>query len=261
MSAADNRIAELLDRWLASVELHARYLQLDDEAYAKVQDWPPHQRPTRWIIELARTRLGELRQEVTRRTTDGDAEFANALELMGFLTCLLGTEQVDRFIPLARAPTARKAAVECAPPGNPRRPSGEVQPPAAKSMGPAAAQPAPSKRAVPAKAGPREAVPTRPAAIGRQQARATPTAPPRKQARAKTTARPATPRQESAPVKPEVAAKVINDAVRLLNWGNEWPQLAGLVARLADRPPESEVWRILRENRAAIEAKAGQSRH
>ena len=30
MSPADKRVAELLDRWLASVELHARYLELDE---------------------------------------------------------------------------------------------------------------------------------------------------------------------------------------------------------------------------------------
>ena len=62
MSAADKRVAELLDRWLASVELHARYLELDAAAYAKVQAWPKHERPTRWVIDLARTRLNELKR-------------------------------------------------------------------------------------------------------------------------------------------------------------------------------------------------------
>lgn len=62
MAEADKRIAELLDRWLASVELHARYLELDAAAYAKVQTWPKHERPTRWVVELARTRLNELKR-------------------------------------------------------------------------------------------------------------------------------------------------------------------------------------------------------
>jgi hypothetical protein len=49
---------------------------------------------------------------------------------------------------------------------------------------------------------------------------------------------------------------VVADAVRMLNWGREWPQLAGLITRLAGRPTESEVWDILRRHRAAIEARA-----
>jgi hypothetical protein len=49
---------------------------------------------------------------------------------------------------------------------------------------------------------------------------------------------------------------VIADAVRLLNWGRHWPQLASLIARLADRPAEPEVWTILRAHRAEIEAQA-----
>jgi hypothetical protein len=52
------------------------------------------------------------------------------------------------------------------------------------------------------------------------------------------------------------SATVIADAVRLLNWGRPWPELAGLIARLADRPPEGEVWEILRRHRSEIEAQA-----
>jgi hypothetical protein len=44
--------------------------------------------------------------------------------------------------------------------------------------------------------------------------------------------------------------------VRLLNWGRPWPQLASLIARLADRPAEAEVWDILRRHRTHIEAQA-----
>jgi len=51
---------------------------------------------------------------------------------------------------------------------------------------------------------------------------------------------------------------VIADAVRMLNWGREWPQLAGLITRLAGRPAEKEVWEILRQHRATIEAQAAQ---
>jgi len=193
MSAADKRITELLDRWLASVELHSAYLELDDSAYAKVQDWPRHQRPTRWIVDLARARLSELRRELIDRRAKGDVAYAESLELMSFLTTLLGSEHVDRFIPQATG-------------------------------------------------APREDVPTAP--------RAKPAKPDS----------PATPDKPAKPVKPpkpdKAAATVIADAARLLSWGREWPHLAGLIARLADRPPEQEVWTILRTHRAAIEAQA-----
>ena len=127
MSAADKRIAELLDRWLASVELHARYLKLDDAAYASAQDWPKHQRPTKWVVELARTRLLELQQHLDERRRKGDAAFAESLELMCFLTTLLGSEHVERFIPLAvRNPRPPPAARSL--PGRPT-PASTASPP------------------------------------------------------------------------------------------------------------------------------------
>jgi len=86
--SAEQRIAELLDRWLASVELHAKYLELDAEQYARVQDWPKHQRPSRWVVELARARLLELQRHLDERRTKGDVAFAESLELMAFLTTL-----------------------------------------------------------------------------------------------------------------------------------------------------------------------------
>jgi hypothetical protein len=58
----------------------------------------------------------------------------------------------------------------------------------------------------------------------------------------------------------KVTATVIADAARLISWGREWPQLAGLIARLANRPPEVEVWKILRSHRAQIEATARRPR-
>ena len=50
--------------------------------------------------------------------------------------------------------------------------------------------------------------------------------------------------------------QVISDAIRMLEWGREWPQLAGLIARLADRPSEKDVWRVLREHKSTIETRA-----
>ena len=220
MTAAEKRIAELLDRWLASVELHTGYLDLDDAAYAKVQDWPRHQRPTRWIVDLARSRLNELRRELVDRRAKGDTGYAESLELMAFLTTLLGSEHVDRFIPQATgAPRAGATAVPAA------TPAAEA---ARAAVGPASAQPHSAEGA----AVPR-ARPARAAATGARAAKA------------------------DKPARPDKAtATVIADAARLLSWGREWPQLAGLIARLADRPSEQEVWAILRMHRATIEARA-----
>jgi hypothetical protein len=230
MGAADKRVADLLDRWLQSVELHARYLELDAEAYAKVQDWPKHQRPTRWVVELAHARLQELRRQLAERQAKQDDGFAESLELMAFLANLLGSENIERFVPLAVPPPPEpqpKATV----------PAGDASP--AK---PVAAKPAQSAPARP---------PVRPE--GERVAK-----PARK---SEATARPA-PRPPAGP-GPEAERTVISDAVRFLSWGREWPALAGLIARLANRPAEREVWAILKRNRAAIEAKVqqGHDRH
>jgi hypothetical protein len=101
VNPADKRLSELLDRWLASLELHLRYAGLDDEAYQKVQPWPPHDRPTRWVVELALQKLRQLREHHDARIEMGDVKFADALEQMGFLANLVGAQHIRRFIPLA----------------------------------------------------------------------------------------------------------------------------------------------------------------
>jgi hypothetical protein len=225
MSAADERIAELLDRWLKSVELHAGYLKLDDAAYAKAQDWPRHQRPTKWVVDLAHARLLDLKRQLADRQARGDAGFAESLELMSFLTTLLGSEHIERFIPLARETPATVAS--------------EVPDPAptvAQALHRKAA-PSPASKRAPAPA-PAAAEAPRPRAAARAPRRAAPPA-------------------ETKPEIPDaLAATVIADAVRFLGWGREWPQLASLIARLADRPSEQEIWKILRKHRGAIEAQA-----
>lgn len=267
MGAADDRVSELLDRWLASVELHARYLALDDAAYAKVQDWPRHQRPTRWIVDLARSRVIELKRQLAERGARGDSSFADALELMAFLTSLLGSEHVERFIPLAVESKAKPAVVPAAPapeskPAAPPPPPVPAVVPVAPAPPPfvpaATAQPVPTPAApepVPEK---KVATKSKPAAT-RSPVR--PTAQPRPARRAATAVperKPPAPAAAKAKAGGHDAttATVIADAVRLLNWGRHWPQLASLIARLADRPAEPEVWTILRAHRAEIEAKA-----
>ncbi len=235
MADADKRVEELLDRWMASLELHARYLKLDDAAYARVEPWPRHQRPNAWVIELARKRLLEMRALVTQRAAAKDESFAEALELMSFLANLLGSEHIERFIPLAtgkRQDTSASGTVE-----QPRiRPNPK---PAAHRGGTAAA------KAATATSGthPKVAAP-----------------PPKRTARAETVSgsRPAPQSQAPAslPALDAAGKQVIADAVRMLEWGREWPALAGLIARMADRPSEPEVWKILRAYRSQILAKA-----
>ena len=268
VDAAGDRVAELLDRWLAGVEMHARYLALDDAAYASVQDWPRHQRPTRWIVDLARSRCVELKRQLTERRERGDDSFADALELMAFLTNLLGSEHVERYIPLPDPGGAKRPRPADPPPAAPPA----VTPPAAS---PAAAAPSagtppsaathstesptakvPAARPSPAsRAAPRSAPRAKSAAGIRGSARAPATA------RAARTAQPAaantaSPSGASDTRSDARSATVIADAVRLLNWGRPWPQLASLIARLADRPAEAEVWEILRRHRAEIESQA-----
>ena len=51
---ADQRLLEMLDKWLKSLDLHIKYASLDDASYWKVQPWVEHQRPNLWIINLAK---------------------------------------------------------------------------------------------------------------------------------------------------------------------------------------------------------------
>jgi hypothetical protein len=52
-------------------------------------------------------------------------------------------------------------------------------------------------------------------------------------------------------------AQVIADAARLVQWGRKWYELPELIARMADRPSLPDVRRILKENKSAIDSKAG----
>ena len=97
---------------------------------------------------------------------------------------------------------------------------------------------------------------------------ARPATPSSRRAAATTSAQKAAPRTAQPLRQPAAAARpavklteqltklIVADAVRLLDWGSEWPQLAGLIARLADRPSEKEIWGVLSAHRATIEARA-----
>jgi hypothetical protein len=95
------RMRQLLGRWQQSVDLHTRYLTLDDAHYWHVQPWPAHERPVAWVVQLARQKVTELRRMLEERLNAGDTGFAAGLEHMVFLANLVGLQPAGRYIPLA----------------------------------------------------------------------------------------------------------------------------------------------------------------
>ena len=336
---ADQRLLELCDKWLKSLELHIRYSGLDTESYWKVQPWPEHQRPSRWIIDLAVQKAVALRSQVQERIKQGDAKFSDALELMTFLANLIGSEHIERFIPLAdpenevdlKAPVLEDAASDgttgtrqmpelasgvpptapTAPSAPAARPSARAAPSPALAAPSAAVEPQPAPRrpqsseppraapappapvrappdpVAPARAEPPPTAPSRPQAPARAPQPSDPVSatatrempefvPPKRRAPPVGTSHVARAERRSAQTKPaprpsgrqpgklevsEAAAReqVIADAARLVQWGRKWYELAELIARMADRPSLSDVRKILKDNKTAIENKAGGS--
>jgi len=249
MNPADKRMMELLEKWLISLELHLRYADLPDAAYLSVQPWPTHDRPTRWILELAKQKVLELKGQQESRIEMGDGKFAESLELMGFLANLVGLQHVQRFIPLAEPgnevavpPDSRQSATSASTvikaPGQPRQPS------AARAAEAEATREMPRVAASTPPAGKVAASPARTAA---------PSKPASKPIKKSLPAATATGKGNSSVA---MQKKVMTDAVRLLSWGKEWHELAELIARIADRPPVAEVRRILRSHKAEIEMQA-----
>jgi hypothetical protein len=256
---ADQRLLELLEKWLKSLELHAKYSSLDDDSYWKIQPWTEHQRPSRWIIDLAMQKSVALRTQVEERVKMGDTKFSDSLELMTFLANLVGSEHIERFIPVAEAQNERSLTMEAtaaAPVSTSAITATREMPKflGAKRMAPAAgtAQVARTERkaAVPAKAPARNAN-RQPATLGSSAKAASPVKPAAKPSPK------ATPGAASDRDGPSAAAReqVIADAARLVQWGRKWFELPELIARMADRPSLPEVRRILKENKSAIDEK------
>jgi hypothetical protein len=108
MTPADDRILQLLQKWQKSLDLHARYADLPEDQYWLVQPWPNHQRPTKWVIDLARQRLADLQNIVKPRLSAADPSLSEALEMMSFLTNLVGSQHVERFVPIAEPERERQ---------------------------------------------------------------------------------------------------------------------------------------------------------
>ncbi|HEY2635495.1 MAG TPA: hypothetical protein VGI51_12255, partial [Steroidobacteraceae bacterium] len=124
---ADQRLLELLEKWLKSLELHAKYSSLDDDSYWKIQPWVEHQRPSRWIIDLAMQKTVALRTHIEERVKVADAHYSDSMELMIFLANLVGSEHIERFIPLAEPENER--------PLRPASPDAAARPPADTATG------------------------------------------------------------------------------------------------------------------------------
>lgn len=230
MTSADQRLADLIGRWLTSIDLHLKYSTLDDASYWAVQPWPKHERPSKWVLEVARQKVLELKALCDERR--GDAKFAEALESMAFLANLVGLQNIQRFVPLVTNVESATPTVEA--------PALKVSP---TSKAPAARNDEPTREM------PRLKISKSPAAA---------TAKPAKVDGKKAHSAPASKPAGPVPVAltPMVQTKIVADAVRLLKWGKQWHELADLIARIAERPPAAEIRKVLRQHKAEIMDKA-----
>jgi hypothetical protein len=223
--ASAERMQTLLERWRQSLELHTRYLKLDDAHYWHVQPWPPHERPAAWIVQLARHKIAELARALAEHTAGGDLQFAVGLEQMAFLSNLVGLQPAGRHLPLA----------------DPQNEQPDVMPDAGTHT-----------RELPRSRGLRNGSRAQRTPRGHRAASA-----PARSARPA----PAAP-VASAPAAPPLSAaarEVVEDGIRLMQWGRKWHELGELISRLPARPGVGETRRILRANRARIESAAADS--
>jgi hypothetical protein len=256
---ADQRLLELLEKWLSSLELHARYSSLDDDSYWKVQPWVEHQRPSRWIIDLAMQKTIALQAHVQERVKMGDTKYSDSLELMIFLANLVGSEHIERFIPVADAQNERSLMPQ--PPNEASRTSSDTATVTAAVTATATRE---MPKFVPTK---RTPPPAGTSQVARTERKVAAPAKPAAKPPGKQTARPGTAAKSPAPPKPAerggpsdaARAQVVADAERLVQWGRKWYELPELIARMAGRPSLPEVRRILKENKAAIDSKGGGS--
>ncbi len=231
-----------MKRWEESLRLHARYASLDDERYRHVQPWPKHERPAQWIIKLAQEKLSVLTRIVAKRNHEGDRAFLEALELMGFLSSLVGLSNVERFVPLCNMEGERREVLNAAPPPNSEPPSTPAPPSndhtrempklAAGQMG---------RMLLAQKAG----VPYQIASEPRRTTASAAASPKKRSADTLAATRNAMPQGPDA--------LIVADALRLLGWGRQWHELPDIIERLGDRPSIAHIRRVLREHRALIE--------
>ena len=248
MTPSDDRVLQLLGKWQKSLEMHGRYVGLPEEQYWLVQPWPNHQRPTKWVVQLARQRVDDLMRIVQSRVAVGDPSLSEALELMSFLTNLVGSQHVERFIPLAEPENERPlASITMSVPAPERADTSQsatrempARMPAATTQSGTREMPEPAKTA---------------AAAAASRTRSA-TARPRSRPRAAASPGPAAVAAMAPAANAYGAKEVIADAARLLKWGRPWHELPDAIARLAGRPAAGPVREILKAHRGTIEQQA-----
>jgi hypothetical protein len=251
MTPADKRVLELLDRWLTSIELHLKYVDLDGPSYQQVQPWPVHERPGRWILEMAQQKVLQLKSLCQAQLANNDPAFAESLELMGFLANLVGAQNITRFIPLADPDREQSIA---AAPIKPAMNNQTMQQAAIPVLDSTREMPAPGNAgqrgqdAERTREMPKLKTPVRKSAVTSERMS---DENPGKRAPGKPVSGKA---ENSIADSDRVQALVVADAVRLLKWGREWHELAESIARMAERPAAPEIRRILRSCKQRIEA-------
>jgi len=251
MTPADKRVLDLLDRWLASIELHLKYVELDEAKYRQIQPWPEHDRPAKWILELSQQKILQLKTLCKAHVASGDNSFAESLELMCFLANLVGLQNIKRYIPLAdpsreqsikSSTDATQEATVAVP--NAANNNATREMPAVKPAAPTLTEVEHTREMPKLKQPVRKAPP-----VASQPARR-----PAAKAISSPGSQGKTLEQVSSNIAGRINDVVVADAVRLLKWGREWHELTELIARMAERPPAAEVRRILRTHKASIEA-------
>jgi hypothetical protein len=249
-SSAEQRVKDLVDRWLISLDLHLKYSALSEEDYAQVQPWPAHERPARWILDLAREKALHLKTLLGAPGNPSREQLAESLELMAFLANLVGAQHIQRFIPLAEPANERPLVVKAepvkAPVAVPAQPSAESADDRTREM---PKLKAPAKRA-PASSPSKDVEPRPP--VSKANAAANTAA-----STANGTVRESVETPAADISTTRLQANVVADAIRLMKWGRKWHELAPLIARMAERPAEAEVRKILRQHRSAIESQLG----
>jgi hypothetical protein len=185
-----------------------------------------------------------LKSQVEQRVKSGDAQFSESLELMIFLANLVGSEHIERFIPMAEAQNERPLTpVERVPEG---AITGTREMPKFVAEKPRAAASIANSQVV--------RVERKGGAGAKAAAKGAGKAPPKPAAADRGPARGGAPADGAT--THDAREQVIADAVRLVQWGRKWFELPELVARMAGRPPLAEVRRILKENKSTIDEKA-----
>jgi hypothetical protein len=259
---ADQRLLELLEKWLTSLELHTKYASLDDDSYSKMQPWPEHQRPSRWIIDLAKQKTLALQTQVQERIKTGDTKFSDSLELMIFLANLVGSQHIERFIPLAEAATEASAGgdatvmqpITIPEPAASNAATGTREMPkfvVGQSRAPAATT---TERVTRTER--KSAEPAAKTAVGSKVA---PAAKPAGKPTAADSASAGSKAYDKNGVTEAARDQVIADAARLVQWGRKWYELAEAISSMSDRPHVTDVRRILKDNKELIDKKAGRT--